>query len=81
MKSPPVNVDSSRNPAGVSRVRVHRTAQGLDQRDLARLAGVSLKTVSNVERGTTRPRSKTAHAIAVALGVQLDDLWPVDQQR
>src|SRR5437867_1622805 len=50
-------------------VRGHRERQGLSEEELAaRLQpAVSVNTISNVERGRTRPYRHTLHALAVAL--------------
>jgi transcriptional regulator with XRE-family HTH domain len=52
-------------------LRRHRERQGLTQEDLAERAGggLSAETVSNLERGRTRPQAQTLAALADALGL------------
>ncbi len=59
--------------------RVHelRSERGLSREALAKLAGVHLNTVANVEAGKRDTGVMTLSAIAAALGVQLTDI--VDQ--
>lgn len=66
----------SKSEAKVSLVRVCRVAANLKQADLADRAGLTQETISNVERGAVAPRRKTARAIALALSVDVDQLWP-----
>ena len=49
------------------RLRERRQTSGLSQAALAELAGVSQKTVSNMERECTRPEGETALRIWQAL--------------
>ena len=52
------------------RVRELRRARGLDQRELASRAGVSMQTVSNLETGRLRDlKVSTLSALARSLGV------------
>lgn len=53
----------------VEPLRVWRARRGLSQTDLARLAGVSRQTVSNLERGETRPMPLVREALADALDI------------
>lgn len=57
------------------RLKELRDAQDLSQEDLAKLAGVSWKTVQRTERQGTASM-KTLRAFAVALGCKVDDLFP-----
>ena len=50
-------------------MRVWRAMRGMSQTDLANAAGVSRQTVSNVERGETRPLLLVREALADALDV------------
>jgi transcriptional regulator with XRE-family HTH domain len=55
-------------------LRSLRTAAGLTQEDLAEAAGVSYRSVSDLERGVSRfPRRDTARLLADALGLFGDD--------
>jgi transcriptional regulator with XRE-family HTH domain len=59
-------------------LRVFRVAAGLDQRELAALADVSLGTVQNAESGRCKPRRLTIRALAHALGCEPDELFPTE---
>jgi putative transcriptional regulator len=62
-----------------SPLAVHRFARGFTQGDLAKRAGVTRATVNYLENGR-RPRLKTAQAIARALEVGVDELFPADAE-
>lgn len=52
-----------------------RTAEGLSQTDLAFLTGVSRSSIQRLERRlVTDPSLRTLNNLALALGVQLEDL-------
>jgi DNA-binding XRE family transcriptional regulator len=65
----------------VSPLLIHRVASGLTQAELAKVAGVAPETVSNAERGRHHPRRLTARALAAALGCEVSELFPVDDER
>lgn len=49
----------------------------LTQAELAKRAGVGQSTIAKIEQGDSRPRHKTARALAEALGVQPAEIdWP-----
>jgi putative transcriptional regulator len=56
-------------------IRAHREAAGLTQRQLADLVGVTDQTISNLERGTTRPALDTARALARVLQIPVEALF------
>jgi transcriptional regulator with XRE-family HTH domain len=57
------------------RVRELRRARGLDQRELAAQAGVSMQTISNLETGRLRDlKVSTLSALARSLGVSPAEL-------
>lgn len=56
-------------PDLVREVRERRVAEGLSQRDLAALAGVSIPTVVKLERGDTSLRVAGALAVLDTLGM------------
>lgn len=56
-------------------IRALRQKRKLSQEKLARLADISLNTLTKIESGfTKRPSIQTIHKIARALGVSLDEL-------
>lgn len=56
------------------RLQELRKAKGMTQEALARAAGVSVNTISALERRGIEPNWSTAKAIAAALGSTLDEL-------
>lgn len=62
--------------AGENRIRVWREHRGLSARELARRAGISAAYVSELESGRKNGRVEPLQRLAVALGVDLDDLVP-----
>ncbi len=56
----------------VRRARERRLAEGMSQRDLAALAGVSVPTVVKLEKGDTSIRLDVALAILTTLGLAED---------
>jgi Predicted transcriptional regulators len=59
-----------------NRVRELREARGWSQHDLAMRAGMTAKTIHNVERGRG-PSLDTAMAIAAVLGQPVEEIFPV----
>jgi transcriptional regulator with XRE-family HTH domain len=55
-----------------------RRSKGLSMADVARLSGVSWRTIQRIETGKSRPHRPTRDAIARALGVSRTDIWPED---
>jgi transcriptional regulator with XRE-family HTH domain len=58
-----------------SAIRTVRLLSGLSQTQLAQRAGITRETVSRVENGG-EPQRRTARAIADALGLDLEVLFP-----
>lgn len=56
-----------------NRVRARRNELGLNQEDVARLAGTSQATIDKIENGRSR-RSKFLPSVFAALGLPLDEL-------
>ena len=52
-----------------------RSKQGLTQEELAEKAKIDLTSVSEIESGMRNPSLKTIHKIALALKVQIKDLF------
>ena len=59
-----------------NRVRYYRKAAGLTIKELAARAGLSVSTIGDIELGA-EPRVVTAVLIARALGVTVEQLWPI----
>jgi transcriptional regulator with XRE-family HTH domain len=57
-----------------SNVRYWRTRRALTQRQLASSAGLTLSTITRIERGLARPHPTTVHKLAVALGVGVEQI-------
>jgi transcriptional regulator with XRE-family HTH domain len=56
------------------RIRLLRESKGWLQRELAKAAGVPLRTIGRIERGEVDVRLSTLARIAHGLGVTLTDL-------
>jgi transcriptional regulator with XRE-family HTH domain len=56
-------------------IRVVRTAQGLNRRELAERSGVSYPYLSEIEAGKKTPSPGRVEEIAAALGVAPHELW------
>jgi transcriptional regulator with XRE-family HTH domain len=60
--------------ADVNPVWRRRALQGLSQAELAKMAGISPQTISNVETGYYKPSIETLGKIALALGIRTGTL-------
>lgn len=67
--------DAERSPPLRNRVKSLRTQQGLSQQELARAAGVTRQTISNIEVGLYVPSVAVAMRLARALGCRVEDLF------
>lgn len=70
----PGDAPGARDGSWLLRLRI---GAGLTQEQLAALAGVGVRTIRELERGTSRPRAQSLHRLAAALGVdpgRLDEL-------
>jgi transcriptional regulator with XRE-family HTH domain len=57
-------------------LRDRRVRTGLTQRELAGLAGVSVRSVRSIEQGRVlRPRRESVQRLAEAVGLALDADW------
>jgi transcriptional regulator with XRE-family HTH domain len=63
-----------------TRLRALRDALGVPRERVAALAGVSVGTVANAERGSRRTTLANKRAIATALGLDVATVWP-DENR
>ena len=59
-----------------NRVRQRRTELGISIVGLATAVGVTPESISRLERGVQAPRDSVRVAIAHALAVEVDALWP-----
>jgi transcriptional regulator with XRE-family HTH domain len=55
-------------------VRYWRMRRALTQGQLASSAGLTLSTITRIERGLARPHPTTIHKLAVALGVSVEEI-------
>jgi transcriptional regulator with XRE-family HTH domain len=62
-----------------NRLRLWRVESGLTQDEVADLSGLSKAYISRIERGERMPRPLTRVKIARRLGVQVADLFDVEQ--
>ena len=60
-----------------TRVLQRRTELGITQVQLAKLANITQQAVSRLERGEVTPRVSTMRAIALALGTNIEVLFPM----
>jgi len=60
------------------RIRAFRKLKGYTQTELAELLGVSIAIVGTIERGTRRPDSRMLGRIAEALGIDQEELIPIE---
>src|SRR5258706_11023798 len=59
----------------VNALRRTREARGIEQRELARLAGVSRQALSNIETGRADPGTDLALRLARVLRCRIDELF------
>lgn len=70
-----VSSDAAAPPATAEAVRTARERRGWSQEELAERAGLSPRSISDIERGVSRkPRPRTIAAIAAALDLAASDL-------
>jgi putative transcriptional regulator len=62
-----------------SPMRAARIWAGFSQQELAEIVGCSRETISAVERGTSRPSVTLALAVARALELSVEELFPADR--
>jgi len=63
------------------RLKVWRDTRGLTMRELADASGLSLNTISLIERGKTSPTIHTLHKLAKALGIEVANFLTEDRQK
>jgi DNA-binding XRE family transcriptional regulator len=62
-----------------SPLRAARLWAGFSQQELAEIVGCSRATISAIERGTSLPSVTLARAIARAVEVSVEELFPADR--
>ena len=68
---------ADRERSWATRVLQRRTELGITQVQLAKLANITQQAVSRLERGEVTPRVSTMLAIALALGTNIEVLFPM----
>lgn len=65
----------------MNRLREIRESKALTQQELAHSSSVGVSTIQYIERGVSVvPRLDTARALAAALGVAIEEIWPATTQ-
>jgi len=64
-----------------SRIRELRTKQALSLRALAELSGLSINTISMIERGSNSPTVSSLHSLATALAVPITVFFELQGER
>ena len=62
-----------------NRLKEHRARLGVNQQELARLAGVSRQTISQIERGDYSPSVTLALKLANICGVRVEDIFTYEE--
>lgn len=74
-------MDTDRKQRRGAAIRAARRAQGLTQEDLARVSGVSVSTIQNIERDAyTKPHPANLEALCEALGIDVPDVDGGDER-
>lgn len=60
------------------RIRFLRKSQGMTQEKLAAKAGLCYKYIGEIERGEVNPSLKSMMEVASALGVNIQNLFPAE---
>lgn len=63
-----------------NRVKEIREAKKLSRRKLAEMIDMSPSYIQFIETGERNPTITTAHKLAKALGVSIDDLFPIRKE-
>jgi transcriptional regulator with XRE-family HTH domain len=71
-----MNDDAPVMSPGKDRLREIRRARGMSLDGLARMTGLSVKTIWRAEAGVTTPAADTRRRLAWALGTTVDELFP-----
>lgn len=60
-------------------LKMYRAELGVNQQELARMAGVSRQTISLIERGDYSPSVTLALALAHICGVRVEDIFSLEE--
>jgi transcriptional regulator with XRE-family HTH domain len=63
------------------RLRETRIAQAMSREGLAERAGLTLRTIRDLEDGKRQPLHRTWQALARALGISMEDLTPLPEKK
>ncbi len=63
-----------------NRLKTYRAELGVNQQELARLAGVSRQTISLIERGDYAPSVALALTLARICGVRVEDIFSLEDE-
>lgn len=74
----PKGVNSQNGRVYLNSLRLARELRGWSQRELADRAGLKQAQISRLESGKREPRLSTVRALADALGVDPDRIFPKD---
>lgn len=74
----PKGVNSQNGRVYLNSLRLARELRGWSQRELADRAGLKQAQISRLESGKREPRLSTVRALADALGVDSDRIFPKD---
>lgn len=61
-----------------NKIALYRMKQGLSLRELSKISGISITTISFIERDLSKPHPKTAYKLCEALGVTFEDIFLLD---
>ena len=64
-----------------TKLRELRTARGLTQQQLAALVHVSARTILSIEKGQYNPSLMLAYRLSLALGVSLEELCCLEENK
>lgn len=64
----------------LNRLKEYRSALGINQTELGKLAGVSRQTISLIERGDYSPSVTLALKLAKICGVQVEDIFQYEEE-
>ena len=67
------------NETFAHRLKVARAEARMKQSDLAEASGVDVNSIARYELGTVTPGLDKVYALAIALGTDLNTLYPIDR--